>query len=184
MSRDPAALWEAFASRLKGFIRKQVGHEEDAEDVLQDVFIRIQGGLPRVRDTSKLESWVFQVTRHAIIDHLRARRNGSAAPSDDLAEERPAGDISALVASWITPLLQELPPQDRQALEHSLQGRSQKDLAEAEGLSPSAARSRVQRARRRLKEVLLKCCEIELDRRGNAISYTRRSASCRRCSCD
>jgi RNA polymerase sigma-70 factor, ECF subfamily len=187
MIASSSDIWRSFGGRLKRYIRKSVRHEADAEDVLQDVFARIQEGLPGVRETARLEAWIFQVTRFAIIDHLRSRA-GKRRPHEltrEVASPPETRNVSTIVASWITPFLDELSEEDRTALRvSSLEGGSQKALAEKLGLSASAARSRVQRARKRLKEVILRCCQIELDRRGNAISFTRRGGHCRTCSCD
>ena len=182
MTADTASVWNGFSAGLRRFIRKRVANEADAEDVLQDVFTRIHSGLRAVRDAGRLESWVYQVTRNAIADHLRIRRAGSL--PEELAEEREPDRVPALVASWLTPLMEGLPDPDRDALQSTVRGVPQKELAARWGLSESAARSRVQRARRRLKELLLECCHIDRDRRGNAISYQRRAKSCSDCSCD
>lgn len=182
MTADTASVWNGFSAGLRAFIRKRVANEADADDVLQDVFTRIHSGLRAVRDPGRLEAWVFQVTRNAIADHLRIRRAGPL--SDDVAEEREPEGVSTIVASWLKPLMEGLPAADREALESTIRGISQKELAARWGLSPSAARSRVQRARGRLKDLLLECCHVDRDRRGNAISFQRRAKSCSDCSCD
>ena len=58
---------------------------------------------------------------------------------------------------------------------------SQKALAERLGLSLSGAKSRVQRGRVKLRELLLGCCHVDFDRRGNIIDYRRKRASCKYC---
>lgn len=185
---DPATAWSTFSGRLRRFIRKAVPQEADAEDVLQDVFLRLQAGLGAVRDASKLESWLYQITRNAIVDHRRRRmrtvevRDEAAASTETENENE---NENALVASWLRPFMAELSAEDQEALRHAeLDGQPQRALAARLGLSESAARSRVQRARRRLKDKLLDCCRIELDRRGNALSHARRSTSCKSGSCD
>jgi RNA polymerase sigma-70 factor (ECF subfamily) len=78
-----------------------------------------------------------------------------------------------------------LPEEDREVLRRAdLEGLSQKDLAARLGLSVTGAKSRVQRARKRLKEAVLDCCHVEMDRRGNAIDYTRKRRDCGPCSCE
>lgn len=181
---DPATAWSTFSGRLRRFIRKAVPQEADAEDVLQDVFLRLQAGLGAVRDASKLESWLYQITRNAIVDHRR-RRMRTSDVRDEAAAPTESENENALVASWLRPFMAELSAEDQEALRHSeLDGHPQRVLAARLGLSDSAARSRVQRARRRLKDKLLECCRIELDRRGNALSHARRSTSCKSDSCD
>ncbi|HLZ55439.1 MAG TPA: sigma factor-like helix-turn-helix DNA-binding protein, partial [Ktedonosporobacter sp.] len=77
------------------------------------------------------------------------------------------------------------PDQDRQALVLTeYQGLTQKELGERLGLSFSGAKSRVQRAREKLKQELLACCHFELDRRGHILDYQPRCDCCVQASCE
>jgi RNA polymerase sigma-70 factor, ECF subfamily len=77
------------------------------------------------------------------------------------------------------PLLDRLPPEQRRALQLSdLDGLTQADAAQREGVSVSGMKSRVQRGRRRLAELLGRCCELTLDTRGVPMEYTP-PAGCR-----
>ena len=176
----PSDVWTAFGNRLRRFIVRRVRNEHDADDILQDVFARLQKGVAGVED---LEAWLFQVTRNAIVDHFRKR--SPIELTTDPAEPQPAEDVTSEVASWLTPMMELLDEEDREALRLvDLEGLGQKDLAARLGLSVTGAKSRVQRARRRLKEILLDCCHVEMDRRGHALSYTPRGAACSEsCSC-
>lgn len=181
-----AAIWDRFSRRLRAYIARRVPQESDLDDILQDVFARIHAGLGGVKDDAKLEAWLFQVARRAMVDHVR-RRSGkrkTAGLPAEVAGPREAEDVTAEVASWLEPMMTLLPEEDREALRLAdLRGVTQKALAERLGLSLTGAKSRVQRARRRLKEALLECCHIEMDRRGNAIDYARRTGPCGDCSC-
>lgn len=182
MSAATAEIWTTFGERLGRFLRKRVSQAADADDLLQEIFAKIQAGLKDVEDPAKLESWLFQVARRAVIDHYRGKRM-RALPLD-LAAAPPAKDVAALVASWLEPLMDELSPEDREALRLTdLEGVSQKELAGKLGLSATGARSRVQRARARLKGLLEACCDIETDRRGNAVDYAPKGGACGRCDC-
>jgi len=176
------AIWTAFSGRLRGFIAKRVREDVDIDDILQDVFAKIHAGLGELEDDGKLEAWLFQVTRRAIVDHYRKRRTVEL--PEDIAEETAAEDVSAEVSSWLDPMMSLIPEEDREALRLTdLKGLSQKDLAARLGISVTGAKSRVQRARARLKGALLDCCHIELDRRGQPIDYTRKRSDCGPCSC-
>jgi RNA polymerase sigma-70 factor (ECF subfamily) len=176
------AIWAAFSGRLRGFIAKRVREDVDIDDILQDVFAKIHAGLGDLKEEDKLEAWLFQVARRAVVDHYRMRR--SVELPEDLAVSTPPEDISVEVASWLDPMMSLLPEEDREALRLTdLEGLPQKDLAARLGLSVTGARSRVQRARARLKETLLGCCHIEMDRRGTPIDYARKGGDCGPCSC-
>ena len=74
MSMTTEQVWEAFHLPLRQFIRKRLSDEAMTEDVLQEVFLRIHQHIDSLKDTKKLESWVYQITRNAIIDSYRSKR--------------------------------------------------------------------------------------------------------------
>jgi RNA polymerase sigma-70 factor (ECF subfamily) len=174
------SLWEQYCCRLKAFIQSRVANEDDVEDLLQEVFIRIHTHLCCLRDLSKLESWIYQIARNAIIDHYRSRRPGielsESIPSED---EIDADDPEAVLALSLTSMVDELPAPYRDALLLTeYQGLNQRQMADRLGISFSGAKSRVQRARRMLRDMLLACCHFELDRRGTIIDYYARCCCC------
>jgi RNA polymerase sigma-70 factor, ECF subfamily len=175
-------IWDRYCCRLLAFIQKRVSDHHDAEDLLQEAFIRIHGGLCCLREWSKLEAWMYQVTRNLIIDYYRRRKPVVEIPETVAAEEAPLEeDPAARIAVSLKDMVSELPEPYRQALVLTeYQGLSQKELAEAQHISLSGAKSRVQRARARLRDMLLACCHFELDRRGRIIDYHRRCCSCAR----
>jgi RNA polymerase sigma-70 factor (ECF subfamily) len=186
VSATTAEVWKAFGERLGRFIRKRVRNDADADDLLQEILTKIHVGLKEVEDPAKLEAWLFQVARRAILDHFRARsgKKRSRELPLDLADDVPAQDVSALVASWLEPLMEGLSPEDQETLRLTdLEGLPQKDLAERLGISATGARSRVQRARERLKGLLEACCHVEMDRRGSPVDFTPKNGSCGRCDC-
>lgn len=180
MNATTAGLWTEVSGRLRRFIGSRVADPSDVDDILQDVFRKIHEGLGGVKNPDRLESWLFQVTRRAIADHFRRRSPSTL--REDVPEAMPVPNVTAEVSSWLRPMMELLPEEDRKALRLvDLEGMGQKELADRLGLSVTGAKSRVQRARRRLKETLLACCHVEMDRRGNALGYSPRSG---RCSCN
>ena len=180
-------VWEAFHTPLQQFIRRRVSDEATAEDVLQDVFLKIHLHGEGLKDVKKLESWIYQITRNAIIDSYRGSRPTTtleAAEVLDLPEELPDDDIVSELLPCVRAMVRSLPELDRQALVLTeYQGLTQKELSERLGLSFSGAKSRVQRAREKLKQQLLECCHFELDRRGHIIDYQPRCHSCETAAC-
>jgi RNA polymerase sigma-70 factor (ECF subfamily) len=174
------ALWDRYCCRLLAFIRKRVTDAHDAEDLLQEVFLRVHQGLCCLREWSRLESWVYQVTRNLIVDYYRRRKESSEIPEDLPAEEMPLEeDPVARLAGSLKEMIEALPEQYRQALILTeYQGLSQQALADTLGISLSGAKSRVQRARAKLRDMFLACCHFELDRRGRIIDYYERCCCC------
>ena len=84
----------------------------------------------------------------------------------------PTGDARAEMAHCIAPMVRGLPDTYRRAVELTeLEGMSQPAAAERLGLSVPGAKSRVQRGRARLRAMLLRCCQIETDRRGRVVAF-------------
>lgn len=180
-------VWEDFHTPLQQFIRRRVSDEVTAEDVLQEVFLKIHQRMETLRDVKKLESWIYQITRNAIIDSYRSSKPTTtleAAEVLDLPEELPDDDVVSELLPCVQAMVRDLPEQDRQALVLTeYQGLTQKELAERLGLSFSGAKSRVQRAREKLKQQLLECCHFELDRRGHILDYQPRCRNCETVAC-
>jgi RNA polymerase sigma-70 factor (ECF subfamily) len=179
------ARWRDLRARLGAFVGRRVGNPEDAEDVVQDVFVRMQRNIGALSSAERLDAWAFRIARNAIADHYRSpkRRDvgGEAAAKamDELAAEPIGGETSndarAEMARCVAPMVRGLPDDYRQAVELTeLQGMTQAAAAERLGLSVPGAKSRVQRGRARLKEMLLRCCEIETDCRGRVVAFEAR----------
>lgn len=176
-------IWLGFAAELRRFIRSRVADAATAEDILQDVFVKIQRRLGRLQDPAKLQGWIYQIARHAIIDHYRTRKETVDVP--DTLPARPAEydpEIEGLKASFRR-MIDNLPGPYREALVLTeFEGLTQKELAERQGISLSGAKSRVQRARERLKQMLLECCTFAFDRRGSIIEcQPRPQGGCKEC---
>jgi RNA polymerase sigma-70 factor (ECF subfamily) len=182
MDTTTEQIWEAFHTPLQQFIRRRVPDDPTAEDLLQDVFLKIHQHIDGLKDARQLESWLYRMTRNSIIDYYRTARPTVTLESvGDLAlpDELPDDDIVSELLPSVRAMVYNLPPPDRQALILTeYRGLTQKELGARLGLSISGAKSRVQRARERLKQQLLTCCHIELDRRGHILDYQPRCDCC------
>ncbi len=177
-------IWNEFAAKLGQFIASRVADPAAAEDILQDVFLKIQSRLDQLRDPAKLQGWLYLVARNAIIDHHRTRRETTEVP-ESLPAEPPAHDVEVedLKAAFRR-MIYSLPEPYRDALLLTeFEGLTQKELAERLGISLSGAKSRVQRGREQLKQRLLERCDFEFDRLGRIIDCKPRTKdSCSDCS--
>lgn len=197
---ETTEIWSQMHQRLLSYIGGRVATPHDAEDILQDVFVRIHTNLGDVRDTENVTAWVYQITRNVITDYYR-QRAASAGALTGLAEQvdervpsvpgrEAAADIVRRASDEFTqclePMLGEVPEPYRQAVTLAeIDGMTQKDAAEKLGLSISGMKSRVQRGRGKLKDIILDCCEVEFDRRGGLVDYRRRgSHPCDRCDAE
>lgn len=179
------ALWQDVATRLRPFVARQVPPPE-VDDVLQDVFVRMQRGLSSIRDEERFTSWLFQVARSSVAEHVRAKARHplardehvelpSLAPDDDREASR---SLSSCVSLFVA----QLPSPYREAVTLvELEGLTAREAADMVGISISGMKSRVQRGRQQLREMFDQCCEIALDARGKVTDYAPRTPRCSSC---
>jgi RNA polymerase sigma-70 factor (ECF subfamily) len=185
MNPQPA-LWQDVAERLRPFLARRVAPTE-IDDVLQDVFVRIQRGLPGLRDEERFTSWLFQVARNSVADYMRARARHPL-PAEPTGEELPAEladddrDASRSLSACISLFVARLPSPYREAVTLvELEGLTAREAAEMVGVSVSGMKSRVQRGRAQLRQMFEDCCEIALDVRGKVTDFTPRPKPCSSC---
>lgn len=195
MEVEAQAMWEHIHAGLRAFIAKRVANEAEADDIVQDVWLKMQQGLDGLKDQSRLISWIYRIARHAIIDHYRApgrRREMPAGLAADLethqslssraAASDDSGQLRTELAGCLRPMIEQLSEDYRQAVTMvDLEGLTQRAAAAQLGLSLSGMKSRMQRGRRQLKRMLETCCTIEFDRRRGVTAYDVRDQKCNSC---
>jgi RNA polymerase sigma-70 factor (ECF subfamily) len=174
-------MWREVLAQLRGFVRRRITDPERAEDLVGEIVLRIHQNLDTVDDRERLTHWVFRVARNAVIDEYRRSGRSREQPVPTLADwavEDPAPDhdesseVLEELAGCLRPLLDGLPAEQRRAVELvDLDGMPQAEAAHGEGVSLSGMKSRVQRGRRRLAELLGQCCALTLDARGVPMEY-------------
>lgn len=196
MVPDSQNIWNEVQNGLRAFIAKRVANEAEVDDIVQDVWLKMQRGLDGLKDQNRLISWIYQIARHAIIDHYRApgrRREMPAGLVADLEAYQSSstittasedlGQLRTELAGCLRPMIERLSEEYRQAvILVDLEGLTQQEAAAQLGLSLSGMKSRVQRGRRQLKGMLEACCTIELDQRRGVVDYDVRDQqdhSCR-----
>jgi RNA polymerase sigma-70 factor (ECF subfamily) len=180
---DARCAHRELETRLRPYVARRVSAPADVDDVMQDVFLRMQRGLGGLREEDRFGPWVYAVARSAIADHRRARSRHPVAEvvtdtEEDGRAELPAvidedddGAVERELAMYVAAFVAMLPSPYREALTLTeLEGLTQKEAAEMLGVSLSGMKSRVQRGRERLRKMFEDCCEIALDARGRVIA--------------
>ncbi|MGB6943394.1 MAG: sigma-70 family RNA polymerase sigma factor [Bryobacteraceae bacterium] len=173
-NRSLSDIVQRESRRLYQFIRKRVGDEGDAEDILQDVFYELIEAYRLMQPIEQVGAWLYRVARNRIIDRLRKQRLnlGSEIPAgtsqeeprslEDLLPSPDAGPEAAYARSVLFEELQaaidELPEEQRSVfVAHELEGRSFKEIAQETGLNINTLLSRKHYAivhlRRRLRAI-------------------------------
>lgn len=174
--------WTEIEKHLRPFIARRVDDPADVGDVLQEIYLRAQTGLPDLRDSERFGPWVYRVARNALADHLRSRARhhpivAREVPADgvEVAVPDDEPDAERELATYLTTFVAALPTPYREALVLTeLQEMNHKDAAQMLGVSLPAMKARVRRGRQQIQQMLTACCDIALDARGRVISYDRR----------
>jgi RNA polymerase sigma-70 factor (ECF subfamily) len=172
MTAQPStdSIWSQLSADLRRFIRRRVSDEHVAEDLLQETFVRIHRHVNSLADADRLVAWVYQIARNVILDHYRSPPGEAVALGETDVWEEPENRsmVRCPSAKWLNELIGKLPAGHQEAVRLAeIEGLSQQEVANRQGLSLSGAKSRVQRGRAMLKELLEQCCRFEFDRRGN-----------------
>jgi len=168
MNASEILIWSEIQDKLKSFVIRYTKDKALAEDIIHDVFLKVHAKVGQLKEPEKLIGWIFQITRNTIADSFRARGKGLSSFDIDWEEEtKPLNDcVSACLQNMMT----TLPEKYRYALELiDLENFSQLELAKELNISYSGAKSRVQRARKMLKEKMEAAYLIKFDSYGNVI---------------
>ncbi len=172
-------IWEEFSNALSGFIFGQVRDETVTDDILQEVFVKIINNIDKLKDKTKLRAWLYQITRNTIIDHYRHHKTEVTIPKilEDIADEPEVeAQFSEELGPCIKALVERLPDKYKAAIELTeFEGLTQREMGDKLGLSLAGAKSRAQRGREKLRQLLFECCTFEIDRRGNILEYQSQS---------
>ena len=172
------AAWARHEGELRRWLAARWPLASEVDDLLQEVFLKAWRHADGFERIAQPRAWFYEVARNTLTDRLRTLRTHEPLPVDVDAVPEPdaAVDPVDLLAQTCLPrVLAELDPQDRQAIELcDLQGISQRELAERLGLSLPAAKSRVQRARQRLRARMVAACQVVLDAEGHVQDFVPR----------
>lgn len=168
------AAWRDHEAELRGYLLHRLGDADSADDMLQDTFLKSmrQGAAFCVIDNPR--AWLFQVARNALIDRSRLAKPLVELPDDLAAPDEKRHAVDELDAC-LARNLAEMPVEDRLIIEQcDLQGLRQQDFAQAHGLSLPATKSRLLRARQRLREALTANCQVRFDDSGHVCCHVPR----------
>ena len=166
-------FWKKYRESIYNFIRIRVNDDDVAEDIVQDVLIKVYENLKTLDDQKKILPWIYQITRNTIVDYYRKKQ-----PTERIAEEIATydefieGNAEKELAQCILPMIDQLPSNYREVIKmFEFDGFLQRDIAQSKNLSLSATKSRIQRGRKLLKKMFIKCCSIELNDKNKILDY-------------
>jgi len=161
-------LVERHQHQVVGTVAKMLGSETDAEDIAQQVFVRVWQSAARYSPSAKFTTWLFTITRNLVFNEMRRRRRARLVPFLEDESGRPLAEIAdsgtptasenmqeAELQSAIEQAIQALPEAQRMALVlRRFEKAPYEDIAEILGTTVPAVKSLLFRARADLKERL------------------------------
>lgn len=164
-------IWLKFENKLRAFTLSKVSDPAVADDILQELFLKIHDNIDKLNDETKIQSWIFQICRNLITDYFRVKNKNENTPLPFTDAEPGNDEVMTEALEDMVKMMDDLPAEYCEALCLTELGNlSQKAYAEKVGISYSGAKSRVQRARKMLKDMLMNCCHYEFDKYGTVIS--------------
>ncbi|MFC2991476.1 RNA polymerase sigma factor [Halomonas tibetensis] len=166
------SAWQAHRDELRGFLIRHSGDRDAADDLLQGVYTQALAHRARFCQLDSPRAWLFRVARHQWIDQQRrARRWTGEEPPDVVTEPKADSPVESLV-DCINRALPDCAPADADIIERcDLEGMRQADYATRHGLTLPATKTRLRRARQRLRERLIEQCDIIFDEQGRVCCH-------------
>lgn len=179
---DTEKIWAEFSLALKKFIFSKVKNETVAEDILQEVFIKIHLHKEELKEKKQLKSWLFSIANNTTIDYFRKKEVVLPNEVKDSAVEE-ASKNNHNPSDCLAPLILALPKKYKEALLLSeIKGHKQQVVAEELGISLAAAKSRIQRGRDLLKKGFINCCDYQVDENGFLKGENKNIEDCKVCN--
>lgn len=165
--------WHQHENQLIHWLQAQTHDEPLAQDLLQEVFIRAMHQQQAFCDITNTKAWLFRVAGNLVID--QARKRMPLPLVDDLEQEAPEYAVIDSLANCLPRVLDELSPQDSELLKAcDIHGMTQQQYATQHGLTLSAVKSRLLRARSKLRRQLTISCQVKLDENQQVCCFTPR----------
>lgn len=181
MMNDINEIWKNFHKELKSFIYNKTRNSSDTDDILQEVFIKIINNIDKVNQSENLRQYLYAIVRNAINDYFRKQKHfltDSEIP-DQITESETQSLNETIAECCIKPFINKLSDNYKEALLITeFENVSQKELASRLNISYSGAKSRVQRGKEKLKELILNCCSLQSDVYGNLIDTDDKNCGC------
>ncbi|MDP4178753.1 MAG: RNA polymerase sigma factor SigZ [Bacillota bacterium] len=180
MNDEFEKLWTLYQNRLLEYIMDKVQNKYDAEDIFQEVFIKVNQSFYNISDKSSIQSYIYKAAKNTIIDYYRKKREIPIGIEGDISEEfisnELSDNISKEMAYCLRNILNDLPEKYQKPIKlYDIDGKKHKEVSKQLMISISGSKTRIQRGRQKLKKMLFKCCDFEFDAMGNVINYKKKN---------
>lgn len=164
-------IWSTQESHLLNFIKTKVNNEHIAKDILQEVSIKLLTAINKKTVIKNYKTWLFQVSRNTIADYYRKNKKQLELSASQLTANNNSStcvcDLSEFVIKNYLPAKYSKP-----LFLSDIERKPQQEIADILNLTLTATKSRIQRARIKLKETVSECIHIYYNERGQIIDFS------------
>jgi len=171
-------IWDSFHKDLGRLVGSKISYADDAHDVLQDIFVKIYKNIDTIDSIDNLKAWIYKITTNTITDYYKKAKldtvsiEGMQIGQENQDDESFNNEISKCLSLFI----QELSDSDGEIITKAHYGKvKHKDIASELNISEANSKMKLSRAKKKLKKMLSDCCDFEVDKYGNIISYTQKN---------
>ncbi len=170
--------WSELNLHLLNFIKKRVDNTEDAEDLLQEVYIKLHENIDSLKDEEKMVSWMYQITRNTIYRCYKTCYKVKNVEFEETHGGQIDPDIENFneeIAESMKNFIEELPNDYKEVIKlYEFEGYSHRDISKELDLKENTSKSKLKRGKERLKRLLDDCCVFQIDHYGNVVDYEKR----------
>lgn len=164
-------IWLTSKTGIYNYVLKQTKDKEIANEITQQVLMKVYQACFKNREVHNIRSWLFQIAHNTIIDYQKQQQKIKATKINPIATDEES--IWSDLAIFIEPLISFLPAKYAIPLKMSaLLGLKQKEIAEQLNLSLSATKSRILRAKNLLRQEIEDCCYLETSANGQILDFS------------
>jgi RNA polymerase sigma-70 factor (ECF subfamily) len=178
--------WLAYRQKLLNFITSKIENKEDAEELLNEVFIKLTEAINKNTPPDNISAWLYRVTKNSIIDYYRTKKHFEPLAenvSENNSTNNEEMDTIKQLSQCILPMINALPETYQQPLMLSeIEGYKYQEVATTLGISVSAVKSRILRGREKLHKSMVSCCTIHKNDSNETVDYDKKmGSSCSNC---
>jgi RNA polymerase sigma-70 factor, ECF subfamily len=174
---------EQFRAEIFTYIQNKIGNPATADDLTQETFVKVSRALAKGPMPEHFRGWLYRIARNTTIDYVRESQRFVPLEDSIINREASTSEISdsgdtefrKQLFSYTLKVIETLPAEDREALTLTeVDGLSREELAGELGISLTAAKSRVHRARAKLRKTVEECCRLVTDPYGRVMDWRKR----------
>lgn len=166
-------LYEKAYKQISAYVRKLSSNSEHIDEITQEVFLKIHRSIGTLKSEDKLKPWLNRIVYTTLIDYYKREKKYVAENTMvlEIYQEETNENNEELI-SCIMELLQLLPVQERELLKAvEIDQVKQTEYAKQHNIKLSTVKSRVQRAKQKIKDQISSNCYLQMDKFGNVVDY-------------